>query len=365
MDESTTRMLLDRVLAEAPPPAPVDYDRVAEIAESRRSYRVRSFVAAAAAAVLVVTVTVAAFAHKIDGERAAPPAYQPAEHVVEQPGLSAFLPENRAPVENGLPPTAPKRFDPARSVLKISGVPDSLTDRGTLTSTTALVVYAYSSEPYSSVSVSVTSLDSKRPAPIGNAPRATTSGPTIFGHPSTWDDMGDGEYALRWQWAQGAWAYVTVRAVKDPLNLATRVAKSISVDLTAQTRLPYTVTTPKGFELAEFQTTASPTASPAATVAFAGPASTFISTNANTLGNGIGAPTETYQDRPTRVTQQQNYTTVVMAASDLKVTGTCNYRATKEITSGDFRELCRATTASVERTADITQPSNWPPYAPR
>ncbi|SHN47385.1 hypothetical protein [Cryptosporangium aurantiacum] len=344
MDESTTRALLTRALDDAPPPAPVDLDLVVRAAQARRRDRNRWLVAAAAGMVLVVTMAITVLAVGGNTDRAAPPA-------------------GRGPNDNDLPATAPTQFDPARSSLKVDGLPSSLTERGTATRTTDLVVYA-SAKGSEYVQAQVGAKGTKLKKGGWDSQGKETDGPLIDGHRSTWRNLGDSGYILRWEWAPGAEAQVALQGVKKPLAVATRVASSLQLDLETPTRLPFTLRPPSGYELREFQTTTDPTDSPAATVAFGGPGLTFISVNANLIGNGIGEPNTIYQDREARVTTQDGYLTVVMAASDLKVTGTCNYRSNSMLTAAEFKALCLATTASAQRVADLETPGEWPVYAP-
>ncbi|WP_035855448.1 hypothetical protein [Cryptosporangium arvum] len=331
MDESTTRMLLERVLAQAPPPAPVDYDRVAALATARRSALLRSTIAAAAVLVLVVTVTVAVLTGGVEGDRAAPPALKPAET------------EQRAAAD-GLPDSAPAWFDPARSTLTIGGLPGSMPDRATANRTTDLEIRAAGRGTSLRARVGVRGYDLSEL--IGDGPAASTTGPAIEGHPSEWVDQGDERYTLVWRWAEDAWASVATTGLPDPLALATTVATSMSVDLEARTRLPFTVTTPDGFELTEVDTGSAPSVS----MEFTGPSSTMRVT-VEPLGDGIGAATETFRGRPARV----DGTAIVMAAGAVKVTVACRAKY----------DPCRETAASVDPIADLADPAAWPPYSPR
>lgn len=347
MDESTTRALLTRVLAEAPPPAPVDLDRVAELGEAYRRRRTRWVVATAAA--VVVTVAVAVLTTGTNTDRAAPPANRPSAE---------------APPVGSLPRTAPAQFDPTHSQIQVSGAPTTLTERGTALFTTDLVYYAYD-ESGKLLQVFVNAKGYKSPILAQNNNPKATAGPTIRGHSSRWYNAKDLGYLLRWQWAPGADAYVTVRGLPNPLALATRIASSLTVNLSTPTRLPYTLRSPSGFQLKEFVTLNSKVASPSAIVAYGGPGPSYVSVNANPLGNGIGKPNATYQGRPARVTQVNGLTSVVMAAADLKVTGTCNYRSNAKFTAAQFKTLCVATTVSVKRVADLRTPKTWPVFAPQ
>ena len=354
MDESTTRGLLARVLAEAPPPAPVDLDQVIGLAEAYRRRRAHWVVATAAALVLVITVAVAALATGAGSERAAPPASRPS-------------------AENARPGTAPTQFDPAHSSLQVGGAPATLTERGTAVRTTSIVYYA-TSRSIASLQAVVGAKGHLLQDPKAFKDSKVVAGPVIHGHASKWYDLGHERYLLRWQWAPDAEAYVSLEETPDPLAVATRVASSMRVDLSTPTRLPFTLRSPSGFQLMEFETATSSITSPAATVAFGGPGKSFVSVNANRLGSGIGIgkPNTTYQGRPARITVQSNtegvnntFISVVMAFADLKVTGTCNHQPNTTITAAQLKALCLATTASVQRVADLRTPATWPVFAPR
>jgi hypothetical protein len=356
MDESTTRELLTRVLAEAPPPAPVDLDRVVELADAYRRHRTRWVLASAAALVLVVTVAVSVLTGS-SGHDALhqQPAYRP-------------------PADTSVwPRTAPTKFDPLHSSLQVGAMSASLTDRGTAFRTTNMYSYGRGRGSDGKTSLLDVAVFSKGPQPpnveLEKAHDKPIAGPTVHGNASKWYSLGELGYLLTWQWAPGAEAQVSIRGFANPLAVAAKAARSIKVNLADPTRLPFTLKSPSGFQLQEFETTTSAITSPAATVAYGSASKSFVSVNANLLGNGIGKPTTTYQGRPARVTSQFNtegvnntFISVQMATGDLKVTGTCNYRPNKTITLARFKTLCIATTGSVHRVADLRTPATWPEY---
>jgi hypothetical protein len=194
-------------------------------------------------------------------------------------------------------------------------------------------------------------------------------GPTIHGHSTQWfsgGELGATTNILTWQWAPGAQARVVVSQVKDPLAVATKVALSVTIDTSSPARLPYTLKSPQGFTLTEFETDTRPEYSPGATAAYSGPMSSYISVTANLLGGGIGKPNTSYQGRPVQLSQEPgNKTTnvhVLIAAGDLKMRGLCAYHANSTITFANFKTLCLTTTASAKRVADLRKPATWPSF---
>ncbi|SHN43412.1 hypothetical protein [Cryptosporangium aurantiacum] len=368
MDETRARALLTRIVDEAPPASPVDPDRVIERVEAYRHRRTRWTIATAAALVLVVVVATAALATgDHDEAQRVTPAARPSG--VPSPSGSTGPPD-----VGTLPPTAPAQFDPAHSDIRVTGVPDSLDDRGTTLSPTYLGYYAVGRDPKTRKQSHLQVLVGPRGRTLTNhlksASHSGTDGPAIGGRPSTWTAIGDFGFELRWDWAPNAEAYVVVPKLPDPRNLAVRIASSLSIDLSTATRLPYTFEAPEHFTLREFQTTTSPTGirAPSATVAYGGPGPSYVSINANPIGNGIGTATTTIEDRPARVVDERSMTeltSVVMATGDLKVTASCSYRQNAEFTAAQLKAQCLELAATVQQSADLENQAEWPPFAPR
>ncbi|MFI5954318.1 hypothetical protein [Cryptosporangium sp. NPDC051539] len=368
MDESRTRALLTRVVSEAPPPAAVDIDRIIELARARERDRARWVIAAAAAVAVVVTLAVTALTLGNSADRAAPPA-GPMKLPIQK--LPAENPHANIPV----PSSVPARFDLLRSELLVSGVPDELSERGTQVRFTTLGFYAIGRSTSSKdVSITMGARNAKLNREVGNKIVKSVPGPSINGHPSTWNRW-DGEFGwqLLWNWAADAPAQVTIRGFPDPEQLAAKIAAAVRVNFTGHARLPFSVRSPEGGLLSEFQATVELSGrgrEPSATTAFAGPGRGFISINTNPLGTGIGKPDSTYEDRPARISSipsinDGTFTTMIVAAGDLKVTGTCNYTPNPTITLEDFKKLCLSTTASVQRVGNFENASDWPIFTPR
>jgi len=371
MDEYRVRALLTRVVAEAPPPAPVDLDRVIELGEARLHDRTRWVIAAAAAVVLVVTVAITTLTLGGGSDRAAPPARPAAPVPVEK--VPVRVPVEEPQAADPLPGTVPTRFDPGRSTLVLGEVPSSLFERGTAARSTALVFHASGGRQFLQVMVAPRGFALKNDLEA-QAPSAATDGPVIQGRPSKWHYLGeDFGYLLKWTWAPDAQAYINVQGIPDQQALAVRLASTLSVNLNARPTLPFSLRAPYDFTLGEFQTSyslGSGRRAPSATVVYGGPGPTFISVNANPLGTGIGAGNTTVDGRPAQVKDEHHnpgatYTSVVMATGDLKVTGTCNHRTSSPLSAGRFKDLCLSTTASAERLADLGEPATWPVFTPR
>jgi hypothetical protein len=247
--------------------------------------------------------------------------------------------------------------------MRLSGVPSTMTDSGTAVRTTALVYYATTRE-----GGDLHVMAGAKGHPLYDLRSFSKSkvvdGPSINGHPSKWYDLKADGYLLLWQWAPGAEGYLALRMLPNALPLATRLARSMTVDLAAPVRMPFTVQAPMGYQLSEFETVTYAGACRAATVAYGGPAGSYISITANPLGGGIGKPTTTYHGRPARTAQEADLTTTLMAAGDLKARGMCSYRANPTITAAQVKALCLATTASVKRTADLQAVKTWPVFVP-
>ncbi|GAA0246336.1 hypothetical protein [Cryptosporangium japonicum] len=369
MDESRTRALLTRVVAEAPPPAAVDVDRIIALAAAREHQRTRWVLAAAAAVAVVVTLAVSVLTLGPGAERAAPPA-GPAKLPIQK--LPAEKPQPNLP----LPGAAPTRFDLLRSELVVSGLPDDLTENGAQVRFTALGYYGTQKRSSRAVYITVGARDARLNRVIGNRIVKTTPGPSIHGHPSTLNQWDPGfGWQLTWNWAPGAPASVVVVGYPNPGELAAKIATALRVNLTGHARLPFTVRAPAGALLSEFQATVDLSGTgrqPSATAAFGGPGSGFISINTNPLGAGIGDADSVYEDRPARIKTEKSgngqggeFTTMVVAADDLKVTGTCNYNPNPEVSAAEFKKLCLSTTASVRRVGNFTNASEWPIFSVR
>ncbi|TQS46817.1 hypothetical protein [Cryptosporangium phraense] len=373
MDESRTRALLTRVVAEAPPPAAVDIDRIIELAQARDRDRTRWVIAAAAAVLVVVVVAVTTLTLGGSAERAAPPAGP------------MKLPIQKLPAENPhasipQPGSVPVRFDLMRSELLVSNVPDSLYERGTSVRYTTLGFYAIGRGPNmtrNSVSIVLGSRGTKLNRERGNKIVETRPGPSINGHPSTlnkWDDPFG--WQLLWNWAPDAEAEVDIEGLPNPEQLAAKIATAVRVNFAGHARLPFTLRAPTGALLSEFQATIDLSSGkgrkPSATVAFAGPGSGFISINANPLGTGIGKPDSVYEDRPARIKHERSgngqggtFSTMIVAADDLKITGTCNWNPNPEVTEAEFKKFCLSTTASVQRVGNFRNAADWPIFTVR
>lgn len=370
MDESRTRELLTKVVAEAPPPATVDVDRIVALAGARQRHRTQWVLAVAAAVAVVVTLAVSVLTLSPGTDGAAPPA------------APVKLPIQRLPAEKPhaglpLPGTVPTRFDLLRSELLLSGLPDDLIEAGTQVRFTALGYYGIGPRTSErSVSISMGARDAKLYRDVGNKIVKTTPGPSINGNPSTLNQW-DGKFGwqLLWNWAPGAPASVVVQGYPNPGELAAKIATAARVNLTGHARLPFTVRAPAGALLSEFQATvdlSGKSREPSATASFGGPGSGFISINTNPLGTGIGNADSVYEDRPARIKTEQSgngqggeFTTMVVAADDLKVTGTCNYNPNPEVSAAEFKKLCLITTASVRRVGNFTNASEWPIFSVR
>jgi hypothetical protein len=370
MDETRTRALLTRVVDTAPPPAPVDVHRVIELAQAHERTRTRRVIATAAALVLVVTLVVTSLTLGTGADRAAPPAAPGQVQKLKIQKLPAEKPHGSLP----LPGTVPVRFDLLRSELLVSEVPDELYQRGTWVRFTQLGFYATSYKK--DVSIAVGSRRTKLTGSVGNKVEKTMPGPSINGYPSTLNYWGkDFGWELRWNWAPEAQAMVTVRGFAEPGKLAAKIAAAVRVNLTGHARLPFTLRAPTGGLLSEFQATVDLSGNrrePSATATYAGPGSGFISVNTNPLGTGIGDSNSVYEDRPVRIKHEPSgngqggtFSSVVMAAGDLKVTGTCNYNPNPEVTAEDFKKLCLSTTASTQRLGNFENASSWPVFNPR
>ncbi|GAA3390469.1 hypothetical protein [Cryptosporangium minutisporangium] len=370
MDESRTRALLTGVVDTAPPPAPVDVRRVIEMAQARERARTRWVITTAAALVLVVTVAVTSLMLGTGTDRAASPAGPGQEQRLKIEKLPAEKPHGSLP----LPGTVPTRFDLLRSELLVGEVPDELSERGTWVRFTSLGFYA--SAGNKDVSIAVGSRGAKLTGELGNKIEKTIAGPSINGYPSTLNFWGqDWGWELRWNWAPDAQARVSVRGFPEPEKLAAKVATAVRVNLTGHARLPFTLRAPTGGLLSEFQATidlSGKRRKPSATATYAGPGSGFISVNTNPLGTGIGKADSVYEDRPARIKHERSgngqggtFSTMVMAADDLKVTGTCNYNPNPDVTAEEFKELCLSTTASTQRVGNFENASSWPVFNPR
>ncbi|EXG81801.1 hypothetical protein [Cryptosporangium arvum] len=241
MNELRTRDLLIRMANDPAPPTTVDVDRAIATAQLRRRRTQWLVIAAAAAVVLVVTLGVVT-------------AFKPEDHAQPAPFVSA-----------------PSTFDPLNPRLEVGWVPDGFTS-GLWNAAVTAEFRTYSGPKAAGVTVYAIPRTGGFPAvELFGRP---IDGPDINGRPSTWHQVPVPIYTdpqvvaspgsspsptntkaptralknagiLRWEYGKGGTAQVEVANVTDPMEVATRIARSVRLDRPKPFSMPLRFSDPK------------------------------------------------------------------------------------------------------------------------
>ncbi|WP_344611238.1 hypothetical protein, partial [Dactylosporangium salmoneum] len=176
--------------------------------------------AAVGGAELAVAAVLAAAGLGLPGRSAPPPAAS---------GTPAVSP-------TGISVPAPPRFDPLVQYADFGWVPDGLTSRG---------VYTEPVRQRVSAAAPVTAKEQPGRVSLVTVPPGGEISPDVTytdadpvgGRPARWGQEG-GTTVLRWQYAPGSWAEVTVADLADPRAVARRVAESVRFGVDRPIRMP-------------------------------------------------------------------------------------------------------------------------------
>ncbi|MEU2612276.1 hypothetical protein ABZ570_11930 [Micromonospora sp. NPDC007271] len=240
MEEKLLTPLRDVAL----PPSAVDLHRA--VRDGRRQVRRRRIATAATAGLAVVAVLAAAPAVLGQPDRPAPFV----------PGFPSPTSASVAP----MPDRAPTAFDPGRQYADFGWLPAGLTDRMVATGTAQLALNASPPmDPASSDRTGGAQVELRIVAaghgialegandfavPSGRAGSADLEpAEPVNGRTARWNRLASDARgaALRWEYAPGAWAEVTVQAVSegsDPRALARRIAEDVRYGVDRPIRLP-------------------------------------------------------------------------------------------------------------------------------
>ncbi|MFG1927050.1 hypothetical protein [Cryptosporangium sp. NPDC048952] len=243
MNELQIRESLSRMASDPAPPSTVDVDRAIAHAQQKRRRTQWMVIAAAAAVVLVVTLGV----------------------------VTAFTPDDRAepaPVVSAPPfGTAPQSFDPLNPRLEIGWLPSGLSDPlGNSAVTAEFMTY----RGKNGTSVSVYAIPRKGGFPAVEFFGQPVDGPDINGQPSKWYQVPvpvpaapaakpgavppspttkptravKNAGVLRWEWAKGGMAQVDLTNVKNPMDVAAKIARSVRLDRPKPFAMPLQMSKP-------------------------------------------------------------------------------------------------------------------------
>ncbi len=242
MERSTVHTLLHD-LAESPaPPSTVDIRRAASV--GRRTVRLRRALTGGSAAIAVVALT-GVLGVLINGGTGSTP----------QPGPIGTASQTPPP-DRPMPERAPTAFDPMMRYAEFGWLPDGVSDLGfTATADSlrldAVMVPGPGGDGESSPSVQViivtaghgvdpSSYDNPSVPPEGMA--SGLDAEPVNDRRAAWLNLDDGRLALRWEYAPGAWAAVTVSNVDDMKDVARAVASDVRFATNTPVVLPFRTT---------------------------------------------------------------------------------------------------------------------------